>query len=85
MTDREKLLKQIAESDFAITDLHLFLNTHPNNETVAKKIEEYRTKSNLLKKEYEERFGPLQSTSENGNRWAWIANPWPWDATKEDC
>lgn len=86
MTDREILMRKIAANDFALVDLHLFLDTHPNNKTIAKRIEQFRTKGNEMKKEFEERFGPLTPANENGNRWAWISNPWPWDnSIEEEC
>lgn len=40
-------------------------------------------KSNALRKEYEEKFGPIQAKRDNANRWAWISNPWPWDNNEE--
>ena len=30
-------------------------------------------------KKFEEKYGPLSPSDENGNRWAWISDPWPWD------
>lgn len=86
MTEREILMQKIATLDFALVDMHLFLDTHPNNLAIAKKITEYEAKSSALKDEYEHRFGPLTTSGENGNRWAWISNPWPWDSSfEEDC
>lgn len=86
MTEREILMRKISAIDFALTDLHLFLDTHPENKSVAKKLAEFNEKGNILKREYEQRFGPLLTTNENGNRWAWIANPWPWDSSiEEEC
>lgn len=86
MNEREILMRKIATNDFALTDLHLFLDTHPDNLTIARKIEEYEMKSRELRREYERRFGPLVPSGEDGNRWAWISNPWPWDSPlEEEC
>lgn len=84
MTEREKLLRQLAAQDFAAFELHLFLNSHPNDTATAAKLADFRTKADALRAEYEEKFGPLQSSDENGNRWAWISNPWPWDVGEEE-
>lgn len=84
MTERDILMNKIATIDFALVDMHLFLDTHPNNTAIAKKISEYEEKSLDLKFEYENNYGPLTSSAENGNRWAWISNPWPWDSTTEE-
>ena len=83
MSERERLMRRIAAIDFAIVEMHLFLDSHPNNEEIANKLEEYRAKSDELRMKYEEQFGPLSPAANNGNRWAWISNPWPWDRTEE--
>ncbi len=85
MTEREILMKKIATSDFALVDLHLFLDTHPNSRAIAEKIRDYEMKSRALRKEYEEKYGPITPRDENGNRWAWIAGPWPWEIKEEKC
>lgn len=83
MNSREELLNHIASYDFAIVELHLFLDTHPNNNAVASKIDEYISKSNSLKREFERKYGPLNAMDKGANSWAWISNPWPWDTIKE--
>ncbi len=85
MTEREILMRKIATNDFALVDLHLFLDTHPNNRQIAEKIREYEIKSSILRKEYESKYGPITPRDENGNRWAWISAPWPWDIKEEKC
>ena len=83
MSERERLMRRIAAIDFAIVELHLFLDSHPNNQEIADKLEQYRMESDALRAEYEEKFGPLSPAANNGNRWAWISNPWPWDNSEE--
>ena len=83
MNNREELLKCIASCDFAIVELNLYLDTHPNDSTVASKLDEYIAKSKSLRREFETKYGPLNIMSKESNRWAWIANPWPWDTVKE--
>ena len=83
MDSREKLLKRIAAYDFAIVELHLFLDSHPNDKTAESKINEYISKSNKLRHEFEIKYGPLVATNKGANRWAWISNPWPWDNVEE--
>lgn len=83
MTERERLMKRISSYDFAVIELHIYLDTHPNDKAVAEKLADYNQKSMKLRKEYEEKFGPIQAKQENANRWAWISNPWPWDNNEE--
>lgn len=86
MTERERLLRKISAVDFAIVELGIFLDTHPNDTYAIQKMDEYRKKSNNLIKNYEENFGQLISNPNTPpkNRWSWIANPWPWEPRKEN-
>ncbi len=79
MAERERLLKRLATFDFAIIELHLFLDTHPNDEEIQHKLEDYNTKSSVLRREFEEKYGPIIARQQNGNNYGWIADPWPWD------
>ncbi len=83
MSTRESLLKRIAAYDFAIVELHLFLDSHPNDNAAAAKLDEYVLESKELRREFEGKFGPLSSMAKDSNRWAWISNPWPWDIIRE--
>lgn len=83
MSERERLLRQISMVDFAILELHMFLDTHPNDSNAATKLDEYQTKSEILTREFESKFGPLSASARDANRWAWISNPWPWDIISE--
>ncbi len=77
--ERDRLLRQIAAVDFAMIELHLFMDSHPNDREAGRKLDEYEKKSTALRKEFEEKYGPLTSMQKEGNRWAWICDPWPWD------
>ena len=35
MTERERLMKRISSYDFAVIELHIYLDTHPNDKAVA--------------------------------------------------
>ena len=83
MNERERMLKNLSSYDFAIIELHIYLDTHPNDASAAKALKEYETKSNVLRAEYEEKFGPLSTNTASANRWAWISNPWPWNRQEE--
>ncbi len=84
MSTREELLKCIASYDFAIVELNLFLDSHPHDSAAIAKLKDYVAKSNELRHDFEDKFGPLKALSTKGNHWAWISNPWPWDTIKED-
>lgn len=79
MTEREQILRQLASYDFAVTELHIYLDTHPDDTAAGDALSRYEAKSRLMREKFEEKFGPLSPSDENGNRWAWISDPWPWD------
>ena len=84
MTERQQLLEKIAVVDFAIVELHQYLDTHPNDNAASTKLDEYKLKSKALTREFEARYGPISAKDRDANRWAWISNPWPWDTTSKE-
>ena len=79
MSDEQALRRRIGAIKFASWELHLFLDTHPNNCDAARKLEEYRRQLAQLTKEFEVKNGPIGETPRNTSRWAWISDPWPWE------
>lgn len=84
MTEQEALRRRIAAVDFAAWELHLFLDTHPNDADAAKKLQAYRERGEALRADYEEKFGPLGENMNETSRWAWICQPWPWETEVQD-
>mgnify|MGYP005800075429 CR=1 FL=1 len=41
-------------------------------------------KTASLIKEYEAAYCPMNETSVNTGRWAWITGPWPWETGEEE-
>ena len=79
MSEEQAMRRRIAAMQFAMWELHLFLDTHPNNCDAAKKLDDYNMRTEKLVKEFEEKFGPIHETPQNTSRWAWISDPWPWE------
>lgn len=79
MSEEQMMRKRYDAVRFACWELHLFLDTHPNNKEAARRLEEYSARAAKLKKEFEEKFGPLGETSQNTSRWEWVSDPWPWE------
>ncbi|HEX3027330.1 MAG TPA: spore coat protein CotJB [Clostridia bacterium] len=80
MNEKGMLLNNLSAVAFSMVDLHLFLNTHPENASAIALFSQYRQKYMALVAEYERMYGPLSAV--NGvqdNRWAWIRSPWPWE------
>jgi len=79
MTERDMLLKKIGTLKFAVTDIDLFLDTHPGDSQTLKKREEYQQQLEPLVKQFEEKYGPLTKCESDANTWTWVKDPWPWD------
>lgn len=77
---RDELLYQIQMYMFAMKDINLYLDLHPDDSMMLKKYYDYRNKYNELKKKYENEYSPLCINNVmNSSKWTWIDNPWPWD------
>ncbi len=77
--NREELLRKLSAAQFAMWELHMYLDTHPTDAQAMSLYRKYEVKGNELKKEYEERYGPITfRTSDMAAEW--LENPWPWEA-----
>lgn len=80
MDDRNRLLRAVSALGFSMVDLHLFLNTHPDNADALNLYNQYRQKYLAAASEYESKYGPLTAMNGAvGNRWKWVDSPWPWE------
>lgn len=77
--NREELMKQLMAYKFAINDMSLFLNTHPEDERALRYHNEYVCEFNKIKDEYEREFGPITFETEMDS-WQWVTDRWPWEA-----
>ena len=82
--EADTLLGEIMGLSLALTDLHLYLDTHPQNQPAIHMFEHYTKLLNEKKGAYEEKHGPLTLASalQNG-KYAWIDDPWPWEYREE--
>ena len=69
---------------FSIWDLHLYLDTHPDDASAKALLEKYYAQHDELKRAYEEQFGPIEPGAD-GVGDAWLKAPWPWNNTGRDC
>ena len=82
--NREILLKRVQNSNFALIEANLFLDTHPTDKAA---LEYFKKHQEILKqatKEFTEKYGPLKASDYEGEpSWEWISDPWPWEISKE--
>lgn len=77
--EKEKLMLKIYAYSFAINDLNLYLDLHPDKKDVFDLFKKYVNEKERLCKEYERLYGPLEITETTGPKYDWIDSPWPWD------
>ncbi|MBB5323443.1 spore coat protein JB [Anoxybacillus tepidamans] len=75
-----ELLEQLQTVDFALVDLTLYLDTHPNDYQAIQQFNQLSQQRKQLKKQYETTYGPLQQygNSYSNYPWNWDDTPWPW-------
>lgn len=80
MADRSALMKKIRMYDFVITEMVLFLDTHPNSPEGLAHFRKYQALREQAMNDYTANFGPIQPTQTHADtHWTWIDDPWPWE------
>ncbi|TLS35469.1 spore coat protein CotJB [Pseudalkalibacillus caeni] len=79
-SDFRENLKKLQAIDFAMMELTLYLDTHPDDSKAIEQYNEYSEKRKDLKQKVEEEYGPLMLKEKNNkeNQWEWSQGPWPW-------
>lgn len=79
--ERDALLYQVMQYKFALVELNLYLDTHPNDMEMVKLYNKYLDIEKKMCEKYESMYGPLTLSSDNldKNNWTWINSPWPWE------
>lgn len=77
---RTALLRQIMEYDFAMYDLALYLDTHPDDRESLEIFMNLKNTDTRYREEYERQFGPLTFKGVNStDYWTWVSDSWPWE------
>lgn len=71
-------MKNVMESMFAVNDITLYLDTHPQDRNALALHREYVKQYEQAKKYYEENYGPLSMYAPM-NKWTWVCDKWPWE------
>ncbi len=81
---KQELLEKIRMYDFILTELNLYLDTHPNCPRGLEHFRKYRQLREDAAEQYENRYGPITSdASKADGTWEWVAAPWPWENNGE--
>lgn len=81
MNEQADMLTYIDSLGFAMIDLNLYLDLHPNDRQMIDLYNQYRIQKEDILRQYEDKYGPIVTTSNALNQypWAWINRPWPWE------
>ena len=80
---QSQLMDIINKTSFAVNDIQLYLDSHPDCPKGLAYFHEHNQLRNAALKEYSRRFGPLtMETASEGSKghWEWIHGKWPWEA-----
>lgn len=79
---KSELFDFINKVSFAVNDIQLFLDSHPDSQEALAYFHEHSELRNAALKEYSCRFGPLtiDTVTDNSSKcWEWIEQKWPWE------
>lgn len=75
---RRELINKIKCYQFAVVELALYLDTHPEDEKALCLHKKYCKELKELQDKYQKVYGPL-TINYPCNKWRWIEEPWPWE------
>ena len=80
MPSRKELLHLINVASFAVDDVKLFLDTHPENKEALAYFQQYNSIRTQALKDFARLYGPLtlDSITTCSDYWKWIEEPYPW-------
>ena len=78
--DRRGLMQNIYELGFVLTELNLYLDTHPDDLEAIEYYAQIKDKYCDYMTQYADYYGPLDKLHiSNDNYWMWVATPMPWE------
>lgn len=81
-TEQEKKLYELSAVAFAAHELNLYLDLHPEDQSMFMLFSDYQKKANRLMEEYEANYGPLTIGSESMDKsFTWAKEKWPWEGS----
>ena len=80
-SEQEKLLYELDSISFATHELNLYLDLHPEDQSMVTLFNDYRRKLDELTKKYESMYGPLtvNSNEMENKTFSWVNTSWPWE------
>ena len=78
---KTKLWLELSETFFAAHEINLYLDINPDDDSMIQLFNDYRRKANMLKEEYESKYGPICTSSDmmNSSPFPWVNASFPWE------
>lgn len=77
--EKEKILLCIYEYDFALVDLGLYLDLHPEDMDAYNMFKKINDERKYYIDMYENKYGPLELDFTDYNSYEWFKSPWPFE------
>nr|WP_050794372.1 spore coat protein CotJB [Paenibacillus curdlanolyticus] len=73
-------LLELQQLDFALVELTLYLDTHPNDLQALQQFNQLAQQRQQVAFQFEMKYGPLLQFGHSFSRfpWQWSESPWPW-------
>ncbi len=77
--EQDRLYLDYARNAFAAHELNLYLDLHPNNDSMLALFNDYRRKADSLRSQYENSYGPISISSDVlvNSPFLWEEMTWP--------
>lgn len=83
MNSRQNLMKRLQLQSFAMDDVILFLDSHPDNQMALDYYNKFRALRDETFEQYTRTCGPISAMQADvTDRWTWVDTPWPWEGEK---
>lgn len=84
MTPKDKLFKKIQMYGFALDEITIYLDTHPNCKDGLDYYHKYKKLRAEAVNEYTRLYGALTADCVTSkDRWTWTDEPWPWERSAQ--
>ena len=82
-SEQERMLYELDSISFAMHELNLYLDMHPEDQSMVTLFNDYRRKLEELTKNYESMYGPLtvNSNEMENKTFSWVNTTWPWEGS----
>lgn len=78
--NRSQLLQWINEVSFAVVEIVLYLDTHPDDADALAFFNHYNEERKRAIDLYSSAYAPLTiDLADDKNHWNWVTEPWPWE------